>query len=749
MIKKLKDLYNIERALYIIAFLFSYPVALVFVNAIPYKVPADKVLIMYLVIIVVLIIIDPFKNVIARLLLIVQMLWSFSIISKLPTQYKLALESVINGCTEWARIIYENCFGEEYYMLINWIREQFANTSKSVNELYNNIFVIFVLVAILIIYLSLIRNRINWKIFLCGTIIFIVGWFIYVKGVKGSFSIYFVALTVYRQYLLYEEHVTEAKKMGERTRYLNYSSSILITTFITIIILFIANIGMYFLPIDNINAGFKRIVPNVPGVRSEYVSAAGIKIFKFSNTMYSPNDVLGGSIVDRNYDVIMTVKSEKGSLYLRGRVKNFYDGAKWTNEFTRMVNNINIDSENIIEKKHLSEIEIKPILIVSKTIFSPYKFKNSSFSLDIVYGNINNVVYRKQRINSGMEKYYVRYVKPEYLYLFDKFTDKELKPFLQLPKGLEKTIELTNSIVSEISSPYDKMKAIERYLRKNYQYTLMVKDVDTKIDFVEQFLFEEKKGYCTYFATSLAVMGRIADIPTRYVVGYLSNSTENKNGEYNVTANKAHAWVEAYIEGMGWVTFEPTPAYVNGDRAEKEKETKKNENNNILDEDLSEIRDNQKDLYFEDEGVAEIVKSKSYMYIFYIIILLALLIIIYSKIRRIKKDLSFDNYTVGIRKRMFYILSMLSFVDENYNVSELPSELFLRIPSEYLDIELDKNIIDIFNRCLYSEDVLNEYEFNDINSLFIEIEKSVKKKITAPVYFIKKIILNTLYHKNY
>ena len=746
MIKRLKDLYHIERALYAIGFLFSYPIALVFVNAIPYKISAYKVLIMYLVIIAVLIIIDPFKNIITRLLFVIQMLWSFSIISQLPTQYKLALESVINGCTEWAYIIYENYFGDEYYMFINWTKNQLINKSESINELYNNIFIVFILVSILIICLSLIRNKINWKVFLCATIIFIAGWFMYVRGIKVYFSMYFIVLIVYRQYLLYKEHINQGKK----SRYFNYSSSLIVNIVITIIILIIANIGMYFLPLDNINAKLKSIVPNVQGIRSKYISDTGIRTFRFSSTMYSPNDVLGGSIVDRNYDIIMTVKSKRGSLYLRGRVNNIYDGSKWTHEFTKMTNNINIDSDNIIEKKHLYEIEITPISIITKTIFSPYKFNNSSFPLNEVYGNINNVVYKKQKKNSGMDKYSVRYIKSKYVYLFDKFTDKELKAFLQLPNGLERTIKLTNNIVSKVTLPYDKMKAIEKYLRKNYQYTYIVKDVDKNMDFVEQFLFEEKKGYCTYFATSLAVMGRIADIPTRYVEGYLSNSTKNKTGEYDVTANRAHAWVEAYIEGMGWVTFEPTPAYINVNGLKKEKEiVKEKETSNVINKDLSEVRKNQKDLYFEDEALIEIAESKSYNYVFNIIIILIILIIIYRKIKIIKKDLSFYNYTIGIRKRIFYILSMLSILDKNYTIYELPSELFVRIPNEYLDIKLDKNIIDIFNRCLYSEEVLNEDEFNDINNLFIKIENSLKKKITIPVYFIKKIILNNLYHSDY
>jgi hypothetical protein len=56
----------------------------------------------------------------------------------------------------------------------------------------------------------------------------------------------------------------------------------------------------------------------------------------------------------------------------------------------------------------------------------------------------------------------------------------------------------------------------------------------------------------------MGVMLRVAGIPTRVVLGY-EHSLPDQNGNFTVTTNDAHSWVEAYFDGLGWVPFDPTP----------------------------------------------------------------------------------------------------------------------------------------------------------------------------------------------
>lgn len=104
-------------------------------------------------------------------------------------------------------------------------------------------------------------------------------------------------------------------------------------------------------------------------------------------------------------------------------------------------------------------------------------------------------------------------------------------------------------------TPYEKAAALESYLKRNYTYTLTPGDVPDNRDFVDYFL-TTGEGYCVYFASAMTVMARLLDIPTRLAVGYGLDHMEN--GEWIAMRKNAHAWVECYFSGIGWVTFDPT-----------------------------------------------------------------------------------------------------------------------------------------------------------------------------------------------
>ncbi|NTV79587.1 MAG: hypothetical protein HGA25_10765 [Clostridiales bacterium] len=129
-----------------------------------------------------------------------------------------------------------------------------------------------------------------------------------------------------------------------------------------------------------------------------------------------------------------------------------------------------------------------------------------------------------------------------------------------LPEGIpDRVYELTNEIVAQSETDFDKCKALEAYLSTSYPYTLQPPVWDDKTDFVDFFLFEGQEGYCTYYATAMAVMGRIAGLPTRYVEGFCLDYSENLgNRTYELSGEDAHAWCEVYIEGAGWIPFEAT-----------------------------------------------------------------------------------------------------------------------------------------------------------------------------------------------
>jgi len=141
--------------------------------------------------------------------------------------------------------------------------------------------------------------------------------------------------------------------------------------------------------------------------------------------------------------------------------------------------------------------------------------------------------------------------------------------YTQLPQDLPARVgELAEDITASYDTRYEKAKAVEQYFGSN-EFTYQTTDVpvpEEDEDYVDQFLFESKAGYCDNFSTSMVVLLRTLDIPTRWVKGFTGGEMIDR-GEthqtYEVTNANAHSWVEVYFEGIGWVPFEPTQGFQN------------------------------------------------------------------------------------------------------------------------------------------------------------------------------------------
>ncbi len=130
--------------------------------------------------------------------------------------------------------------------------------------------------------------------------------------------------------------------------------------------------------------------------------------------------------------------------------------------------------------------------------------------------------------------------------------------YLELPPGLPDRVRaLARDLTVQAATPYDQALAIETYLRK-IPYSLDVPAPPVGRDAADYFLFDLKKGYCDYYATSMAVLARAAGLPARLVTGYASGSYDPYAANYIVRKADAHAWTEIYFSGIGWIEFEPT-----------------------------------------------------------------------------------------------------------------------------------------------------------------------------------------------
>jgi transglutaminase-like putative cysteine protease len=112
---------------------------------------------------------------------------------------------------------------------------------------------------------------------------------------------------------------------------------------------------------------------------------------------------------------------------------------------------------------------------------------------------------------------------------------------------------------SGAENPYDLARAVERFLRDpaNFTYDTDVSDIECGGRGVTDCFIVSRRGYCEYYATTMAVMLRLRGIPTRFVEGFLPGDRTG-TGEQTVRRDRAHAWVEVYFPGYGWVDFDPT-----------------------------------------------------------------------------------------------------------------------------------------------------------------------------------------------
>ncbi|MGE8055246.1 transglutaminase TgpA family protein [Bacillus mycoides] len=144
--------------------------------------------------------------------------------------------------------------------------------------------------------------------------------------------------------------------------------------------------------------------------------------------------------------------------------------------------------------------------------------------------------------------------------------------YTQLPESLPQRVkDLAVNLTNDKDNRYDKVLAIENYFTDNsfvYETTDVMSPAKNQ-DYVDQFLFDTKSGYCNNFSTSMIVLLRSAGIPARWVKGFTEGTLENTfastEGEnvYKIENNNAHSWVEVYFPGYGWIPFEPTKGFTN------------------------------------------------------------------------------------------------------------------------------------------------------------------------------------------
>jgi transglutaminase-like putative cysteine protease len=131
--------------------------------------------------------------------------------------------------------------------------------------------------------------------------------------------------------------------------------------------------------------------------------------------------------------------------------------------------------------------------------------------------------------------------------------------YLEVPESTStRTRELAVEVTAGARTTIDRLRALEAWLGDHTEYRLDVPPLGPGRDTVDQFLFEDRQGYCEQIASALAVLLRVLGVPTRLAVGFVPDHQDPASGEWIVRERNAHAWVEVWWPGVGWQGFDPT-----------------------------------------------------------------------------------------------------------------------------------------------------------------------------------------------
>lgn len=647
-----------------------------------------------------------------------------------------------------------------------WTSRYIRNDNEFIKSYFNIFIMSLSLIVTSLIYITVFKFKRMYPIIIMATIFFLYRWFWYQDSAFNTYYIFIITILAY--YIINRFKIKNGIWERENKDISNYRKKYLFlySCFISVIIVLIA----FILPKDYspikwrwMDNKIQSSFPEVTEWRNDLKKSEGYGEsleFDLTFTPYQNQEKRLGGDIEIDNTLVMEVESDR-PLYLKGIVKDEYTGFYWrssedfTEKYTKgeniELNDVNLDNSSFLEYK------VNYVNLTTSTIFTSYIPKQINYEEEFYVSNEYEAYTNKVILNE--KGYSVESRIP----FFDKSMinetyNKDYK-YLKLPNTVtNRTKDLALEITKDKFNDYERMLSLQGYLRENYGYSLTPGN-DKYEDFVDNFIFEKTEGYCTYFASTLAVMGRTLDIPTRYVEGFITGD-KNEEGIYEVYSKNAHAWVEAYISGYGWMIFEATPAYealnseerIENERIDQEADNETNPNSINRDDKLQEILEEER--LNEDSGNINLTNNdnsknlvlKSILWIVFIIIIFVIAIISHLMIRKKIHIQKMKNYN-SVQKMKFYykeILNTLDYLGYSKVSGETEKEFSSRININERVNEKLNYFINIYIFTVYGNKELSNEKEDKIKQIIKYLEKEIKiEKGTFKyiMFFLRKRIL--------
>jgi len=342
-------------------------------------------------------------------------------------------------------------------------------------------------------------------------------------------------------------------------------ASFLISTALLAVPLFIMTLTI-FVVVPRVGQGFL----NLQHSRGQRVAGFGsqVELGGFGVIRDDPTVVLRVTPLPR-----VDEKAPRMSLRLRGTSFDHYDGKRWTRSQSQPQLLSTYDHETYTIRRNFDPERDQRLQIVldhldEPVVFLPYGTVALKVPARLVHAQ------RVTRELLGAPGLDIRYDDPDELglmytaYVSKTPGDADLPAlpserrarYLQMPDNHERVAELARELTQGSASDLESAQRIVRYLQSSrFKYSLELPEVKADKQPLDAFLFDQKSGHCEYFASAMAILLRAVDIPARNVTGFVGGRYNPYGGYYALRQGDAHSWVEAYIDGRGWVTFDPTP----------------------------------------------------------------------------------------------------------------------------------------------------------------------------------------------
>lgn len=691
-------------------------------------------------------------------------------------------------------------------LVFSWL-EKFRHGEALLGIEYQRaILIVLVLIISLVVYIFAIR-KFNFYILLIGGMSIFVGqWMIKYFIIYFSFYVFlsFILICYFKHIYLRNARRSDALQ-GRTACFLLFSIPICAIVLISAYYMPVSEKPIQWSWMDSkVEAVESYIKANFNVRNSEY--------FSINSTGFGKDGTKLGGDISLNDTIVMKVDSSEGDIYLKGAVRDIYTGDSWGDSMGEQTtlherSQLNSFNEDLIELSQgmrvisgklnvLNDISNKTSIDITyenlktKTIFIPSKVDNLTFEKENLnlaidaYGMISNEdflgkkfkytaeLYNMNKKDKGIEALlrksrrglYSRYEEVIFknsnkyksgalsksdIEKLTEMSDSIYVRYLQLPKELPQRVnKLASEITSASDNDYDRVKAIETYLSKNYKYTLKPGNVPDDRDFVDYFLFDSKQGYCTYYASAMTVLVRSIGIPARYVEGYILPSKPVSGNSYEVTNKEAHAWVEVYFEGFGWISFEPTSPYAQSfddgpkDTSNKEevetKQTQVEDNNQVK----PDIKSNNSSEDLPTENIDNGVKAQKVPFVKAVIIIFVILLLWILCFSTIKRRIFFYRLEkLPLQERVIkiykYFLRALSVQGLKMKSGETPLKYAKRIDDslEFKTIKFE-TITEIFNKACYSNSPIDKEEMQLIIDFYSIFQAQCKEKTSWFRYFV-------------